>query len=293
MLFDARTRSVRLNFAMIAHKHPNPRALLNYARWHPQRSVDWRRRRAVRLVRDDRWPVAGADDDWTIDAYRYARARRCRTGIYRFSRRMIDLHEAHKLSKLDSPLRWELEARILAREGIAVVADKTGIAADTIRAYAATFFCVWPRIDARDYIHAVVIGSWGTWKPHRVRDLWCYVGYTGGPAVLDAIIQHYQEAGEADYKYLMEPMGPQRGQSEPERSVNNLLRLVLLEKTDKNVKALAEMKSIIAATEKELAVPLAEEAFDEQFQQAINTSLVEVPMLEKPSTPVLDQIGAA
>ena len=292
MLFGARTRSVRLNFAMIAHKHPNPRALLNYARWHPSRPVDWRWRRAVRLVRDDRLPVAGADDDWTIDAFRYASARRCRTGIYRFSRRMIDLHEAHKLSKLDSPLCWELEARILAREDIAVVADKTGIAADTIRAFAATFFCVWPRVDARDYIHGV-IGSWGTWEPHRVRDLWCHFGYTGGPFVLDAIIQHHRRSGRLDYTYLMEPMGPQRGQSEPERSINCLLRLMLLEKTDKTVKALAEMTSIIAVTEKELAVPLAEEAFDNTFEQAISTSLEAVPMLEKPSTPVLDQIGAA
>ena len=291
MLFGARTRSVRLNFAMIAHKHPNPRALLNYARWHPSRPVDWRWRRAVRLVRDDRLPVAGADDDWTIDAFRYASARRCRTGIYRFSRRMIDLHEAHKLSKLDSPLCWELEARILAREDIGAVAHKTGIAADTIRAYAAVHFHVWPRINARHYIHGV-IGSRKPWSPTRVRDLWCHIGYTNGPHVLDAVIQHYKEAGEADYAYLMEPMGPQRGQSEPERSINCFLRLMLLEKTDKNVKALAEMKAIIEATEKELAVPLAEEAFDSSFKQAVSSSLAAVPMLEGPKT-VPDQVGAA
>ena len=276
---------------MTLHPKKNPRALLHYQRRHPLRPVDWRRRRAVRLVRDDRWPVAGADDPWTIAAYHYAMARRCRTGIYRFSRRMIDLHEAHKLSKLDSPLCWELEARILAREDVDAVAHKTGIAADTIRAYAAVHFHVWPRIDARHYIHGV-IGSWGTWKPNRVRDLWCHIGYTNGPYVLDAVIQHFKEAGEADYEYLMVPMGPQRGQSEPERSINCFLRLMLLEKTDKNVKALAEMKAIIEATEKELAVPLAEEAFDEQFQQAINTSLAAVPMLEE-STTVLDQVGAA
>ncbi len=276
---------------MTLYPKKNPRALLHYQRWHPQRSVDWRWRRAKRLVRDDRWPVAGADDDWTIDAFRYASARRCRTGIYRFSRRMIDLHEAYKLSKSDGPLRWEVEARILAQEDIAVVADKTGIAADTISAYAAVHFHVWPKINARHYIHGV-IGSRRPWSPTRVRDLWCYLGYTGGPAVLDAIIQHYQEAGEADYRYLMEPMGPQRGQSEPERSINSLLRVMLLEKTDKNVKALAEMTSIIAATEKELAVPLAEEAFDNSLEKAISTSLAAVPMLEE-STTVLDQIGAA
>ena len=91
----------------------------------------------------------------------------------------------------------------------------------------------------------------------------------------------------------MEPLGPGRGQSEPERSINCLLRLMLLEKTDKNERALAEMTSIIAATEKELAVPLAEEAFDNSLEKAISTSLAAVPMLEKPSTPVLDQIGAA
>ena len=276
---------------MTLYPKKNPRALLHYQRWHPQRSVDWRWRRAKRLVRDDRWPVAGADDDWTIDAFRYASARRCRTGIYRFNRRMIDLHEAHKLSKLDSPLCWELEARILAREDIAVVADKTGIAADTIRAYAAVFFHVWPKIDARHYIHGV-IGSRRPWSPTRVRDLWCHLGYMGGPFVLDAIIQHHRRSGRLDYTYLMEPMGPQRGQSEPERSINCLLRLMLLEKTDKTVKALAEMTSIIAVTEKELAVPLAEEAFDEQFQQAVNASLAEVPMLEESET-VPDQIGAA
>ncbi len=46
------------------------------------------------------------------------------------------------------------------------------------------------------------------------------------------------------------------------------------------------------ATEKELAVPLAEEAFDSSFEQAIDASLAAVPMLEE-STTVLDQIGAA
>ncbi|MDP6557996.1 MAG: hypothetical protein QGG71_25235, partial [Pirellulaceae bacterium] len=146
---------------------------------------------------------------------------------------------------------------------------------------------------ARHYVRCIVIGSWGTWKPNRVRDLWCHIGYTNGPLVLDAVIQHYKAAGQPDYAYLMKPLGPKRVQSGLERNINTLLRVLLLKKTDKNVKALAEMTSIIAATEKELAVPLAEEAFDEQFQQAINTSLVEVPMLEKPSTPVLDQIGAA
>ena len=277
---------------MTLHPKKNPRALLHYQRRHPLRPVDWRRRRAVRLVRDDRWPVAGADDPWTIAAYQYATARRCRTGIYRFSRGMIDLHEAHRLAKLDSPLCWELEARILAREDISVVADKTGIAADTIRAYAAVFFHVWPKIDARHYIHSV-IGSRKPWTPDRVRDLWCYLGYTGGPLVLDAVIQHYKAAGQPDYAYLMKPLGPKRVQSGLERNINTLLRVLLLKKTDKNVKALAEMTSIIAATEKELAVPLAEEAFDEQFQQAINMSLAAVPTLEEPSTPVLDQVGAA
>jgi len=206
---------------------------------------------------------------------------------------MIDLHLAHKLSKTDSPLRWELEARILAREDAAAVADKTGIAMGTVLAYAAVHFHVWPKINARHYVHRIVIGSWKPWTPDRVRDLWCHFGYTGGPFVLDAIIQHYLEAGEADYGYLLEPLGPQRVQSEPERSINCLLRLMLLEKTDKNVKALAEMTSIIAATEKELAVPLAEEAFDSSFEQAIDASLAALPSLKEPRAVVLDQIGAA
>ena len=278
---------------MTLYPKTNPRALLHYQRWHPLRPVDWRWRRAKRLVRDDRWPVAGADDPWTIAAYQYATARRCRTGIYRFSRGMIDLHEAHRLAKLDSPLCWELEARILAQEDIAVVADKTGIAADTIRAFAAVHFHVWPRVDARDYIHAVVIDSWKPWTPDRVRDLWCHFGYTGGPAVLDEIIEHYHHSGQADYEYLMVPMGPQRGQSEPERSINSLLRLMLLERTGKNVKALAEMKAVIAATEKELAVPLAEEAFDRSFEQAIDASLAALPSLKEPRAVVPDRIGAA
>jgi hypothetical protein len=64
--------------------------------------------------------------------------------------------------------------RILARERLAMVSAKTRTLADTIRAYAAVFFSVWPRIEATDYIHGVVIKSYKPWKPTRVRDLWCY-----------------------------------------------------------------------------------------------------------------------
>ncbi|MCB9924410.1 MAG: hypothetical protein H6822_19685 [Planctomycetaceae bacterium] len=270
----------------------NPRAFLNYARWHYRRPVDWRWQRAQRLVRDGKWPIAGADGPWGVETYRYADARRSLFGKYYFTDRMIDLHAAYKLSNDDSPRRWELEARILARENINRVAEKTGIAVSTIEAFAAAFFHVWPRIDARDYIHSVVIDSRRPWTPTRVRDLWCYFGYSGGPLVLDAIIQHYKQSGQADYSYLMEPLGPKRDQSEPGRSINSVLRLMFLERTDKNLKTLAEMNAIVAATETELAVPLAEDAFDSSFKQAIDASLGSVPML-KGSKTTLDQVGAA
>lgn len=277
---------------MLRRAKINPRVLLNYTRQHPLRPVNWRWRRALRLVRDGKWPIARADDPWTIEAYHYADTIEHLTGKYRFPDRMIDIHAAYKLSKADSPRLWELEARILAQEHVDVVARKTGVPADTVRAYAATFFDVGPKIHARGHIQAIVIGSRRPWTPTRVRDLWCHFGYMGGPLVLDTIIEHFKQAGEPDYSYLLKPLGPQRSQSELERSINSLLRLMLLEKTDKHVKALTEMNATVAATEKELAVPLAEEAFDNSLQQAINTSLATVPLMDESNT-FLDQSGAA
>lgn len=271
----------------------NPRALLNYTRWHYRRPVDWRWRRARRLVRDGKWPIAKADDPWTIEAYRYADARRSLFGKCYFTDRMIDIHAARKLSRVDSPVRWELEARVLAREQLASVAAKTGVAADTICAYEAVFFHVWPKIDVRDYIHGMVIGSRRPWMPTRVRDLWCHLAYTGGPFVLDTIIEHFKQAGEPDYSYLMKPLGPQRGNSDLEQSINRLLRLMLLETSDNNREALAEMASAMAATEKVLAIPLADDLFAASLDQAIDASLGAIPTLNETRTAVLDQSGAA
>jgi hypothetical protein len=93
------------------------------------------------------------------------------------------------------PIRWTIEARILARQSDAEIARLNGCSAEVIEAYEALFFNVRERLDDRDFILTSVIGpiEAGS-KFYDEGQLWKLCGYLGGPQMLDAMIVGFPTA---------------------------------------------------------------------------------------------------
>lgn len=105
-------------------------------------------------------------------------------------RTLAAIKTAHQLAQHDGPLRWQLEARILAGQQDGEIARRCALSAGTVAWYERLFFAVRHCLGARGYIVGQVIGSglWHGFHDDGVRALWAAFGYFGGPIVLEAIV---------------------------------------------------------------------------------------------------------
>jgi hypothetical protein len=104
---------------------------------------------------------------------------------------MPHFYEAFSLSVGRSPeLRWQVEARILARQGWDAIAAKTGLAAESLRHFECLFFHVTDRLDDKGFVLDQVIG-WHEGGASRLGAVWQYYAYRGGPDVLDTFLYGY------------------------------------------------------------------------------------------------------
>jgi len=89
--------------------------------------------------------------------------------------------------------RWELEARLLASESFADIAQRLGVEAEVIETYERVFFDVIGRLDAPGVIIHTVIGkAVQMGLAERQYDcLWKLLGYRVGSSVLDAFIYKF------------------------------------------------------------------------------------------------------
>ena len=153
------------------------------------RRVDWRWRVASRLSQgatvprswvDQRIVAARAFQSLLIDANE--------TDLESLSAAAPGLFAAHSLYRRGPDLvRFEVEARILAREPFDSIARKCCLTSRAIAAYEALFFNVLDRLDSTSYITHTVIGPklhYGL-KPSDIDVLWKFYGYHGGSHVLD------------------------------------------------------------------------------------------------------------
>ena len=87
------------------------------------------------------------------------------------------------------PLRLEVEARLLARQPPDAVADRTGLTAAAVEAYAALFYAVADRLAHRGYIVHCVIGLHEAGDAHaaHVRMMCYHYGPLMADAVFDAL----------------------------------------------------------------------------------------------------------
>jgi len=160
-----------------------------------RRPPDWRWQRACELAEGAR-PVRGRDDEVVKAACKFRRLiDRCQTDMDRLTAldaypEMYEAYSLYDASDDPSEHRWELEARLLAREAFGDIADKMGIDPDAIEIYERVFFDVIDRLGSPSLITHTVIGrAVQTGLAEREYDcLWKLFGYHLGPSVLDAFV---------------------------------------------------------------------------------------------------------
>lgn len=104
---------------------------------------------------------------------------------------MFWAHQLHDEEKHSN--RWEVEARILAGDGLDVISGRTGLPEAAIELYEALFFNVNERLKIKGYILHTVLGP-SVHKGLTDRDhdlLWKLYGYFGGGVVLDQLIDQF------------------------------------------------------------------------------------------------------
>jgi hypothetical protein len=170
----------------------------------PFRSLDWRWARASRLVECGKRASRRRDDAVTADAVRFlVGERRCQTASARsrHERRWAGLLAAQRL-RAEGSLRWEVQARLLAGQTDAEIADACGLDAEVVYWFESLFFHVRDRLQARDWI-AIRVLDVPLLKGLHVDDLekiWMLFGYYGGAAMLPdvmAVSVQIKQTGDA------------------------------------------------------------------------------------------------
>jgi hypothetical protein len=91
--------------------------------------------------------------------------------------------------------RWEVEARLLAKETDATIAAKCGGSVEGAQMYGKLFFDVRPRLSADTYIYLVVLEGKGHLgiRPDDVEALLKHFGYAFGGLAVDNVLEHIRE----------------------------------------------------------------------------------------------------
>lgn len=163
-----------------------------------RRPVDWRWQRACELVEGARL-VRGRDDEVVRFACKFRRLmERCNDDNDRLAAldaypAMYEAYSLYDASEDPTEHRWELEARILAKEAFDAISFKMGIDVEAINIYERMFFDVIDRLSSPSLITHTVIGkAVQAGLAEREYDcLWKLFGYWEGPLVLDALVYKF------------------------------------------------------------------------------------------------------
>lgn len=168
----------------------------------PRRSPHWPWLRAVQIDRGGR--AASRKIDGVAGFRNIRRALRLkrhfdRAGnnpekMYALMLRDSGLFWAHSLWLDDkAPTRWTIEARIIAGETNAEIAQKLGTEEDVIAAYADVFFDVRDKLENLDYVVSVILADAVTrgLQERQYDLLWKMVAFQGGTHALNAILSRF------------------------------------------------------------------------------------------------------
>lgn len=163
----------------------------------PLRPVDWKWQRAVAIYENIGAAASRRRDTPNGHAW-IKRAKSFKTDIEnartdamreQVAYNYRDIFWAHWIWASENPMKYSLEAHILARENNFEIGYRCGVAPDVVEAYEQLFFNVRERIHHRKYILNVVIGV----AAHRGLSereydlLWKLYAYNLGSHVLDAL----------------------------------------------------------------------------------------------------------
>lgn len=179
---------------------------------HPYRPVHWRWERA-RLLKEygKSTPGRDKDDKWirTAAAFRAAKDE-CKDelDVYRLYDRYPDLafayelwdEEAYSVQGRANPMRYEIEARLLAREPLEQIAKRAGTTVTALTWYEKLFFNVLDRLDNKMYILHIAIGD-AIQRGMSDRDyavLWKLYAYVRGSHMLDFLVTTFSDFRHAD-----------------------------------------------------------------------------------------------
>ncbi len=182
---------------------------LKVAHWHPCRTLAWRWESAVEIAESERDVLTHLDPPEVADAVEYLRARgRDESGREHARERWRDLDDACTLAQESGPRRWEVEARILARQTDETIAARVGLTPATIRYYQRLFFSVREFLGAADWVTVKAVG----WGPFMLRlptlgEIWKGLAYHGGAHVLELVIATTMDRPFPDWTRTMPGAG--------------------------------------------------------------------------------------
>ncbi|HEX4143079.1 MAG TPA: hypothetical protein VHY91_05985 [Pirellulales bacterium] len=156
------------------------------------RRVDWRWHLAARLAQGALVPDSWVDQH-VLEArdFQLLLLDASEADLEYMAEWMPGLFTAHLLhTRGPDPTRFEVEARILAKEPFDSIGKKCYLSVPAITAYEALFFNVLDRLEAKSYIIHQVIGPklHEGLTPSDIGVLWKLYGYRGGSFVLDQLI---------------------------------------------------------------------------------------------------------
>lgn len=159
----------------------------------PTRSPEWRWDRAFLQVTDRESFSPRYDDETTGRAMEFYKSLiRCRTPEQRSSLRECDaaMFDAYELFESMGRKRYEVEARLLAKQTPAEVAHITGLSEDVVQVYEAVFFNVTGSLAAKDWIigRAIGLGPYMAMTAPEMGRFLKMVAFQAGPVALDALL---------------------------------------------------------------------------------------------------------
>ncbi len=221
---------------------PKAQILAYYRRFVPRRRLDWRWHWAGQLLKCGEEPDPVYDDDWTRRAFDYQRLVDEHPAEF-LAETMPDIHAALQLNTTGGIRRWELDARILARESPETIQSKTGIAATVIECYEAMFFNVSSRIDCASYIESKTIGQ-SPFDGQDVATFWNHFGYFYGPYFLDIVIDDFRSTGKPDYTHLSSDRVWWKGRTRFQRTMDRSIALLMFSVSSLNLTALFRLQRV-------------------------------------------------
>jgi hypothetical protein len=156
-------------------------------------------RRLLYLIRHGRQPFRGYDDHETFVGWRYLndwRACRDRSNLEWLAQRHPAVAAAHTYYRKAEPLKKAaIEARLLARQTDAAIADQCGLSAAAVGTYHDLFFNVRDYLHAEIYIYGVAIGlkTFSGLNENDVDILLKKFGYAHGRLMVDAALRYFRD----------------------------------------------------------------------------------------------------